>query len=196
MPRNGYRLIPLTQTIFSQRTGDIQRRNPEGGRALSCCQFPQHSAHVDAMAFKPTGWDTAKILLLFELQVRELCQRSLTFTLPAKFRIEWVFIHIHCVCSHTLNLSTPANQLDCVLNIKYVASKAFGHSGLLMSAFYFRPVILIPSLAFICIFVMLSLVLYTQTESLVFNLLELKLGEKNTKTTEKKYFSVTVTNQQ
>lgn len=140
------------------------------------------------MAFKRTGWDTAKILLLSELQVRELCQKSLTFTLPAKFRIEWVFIHIHCVCSHTLHLSTPANQLDCVPNTKYVASKAFSHSGLLMSAFYFRPVILIPPIAFICIFVMLSLVLYTQTESLVFNPLELKLGKNNPKTTREKVF--------
>lgn len=179
MPRNRYHLIPLTQTIFTRRRADIQTRNPEGGHALSRCQLPQHSAHVDAMAFQCTGWDTAKILLLFELLVCESRQPSLTFTLPAKFRIELVHIHTHCACSRTLNLSIPVNQLDHLPNIKYAVSKAFGHSGLLMCAFYFRPVILIPFVAFICIFIMLSPVLYTQTESLVFNLLELKAGEKS-----------------
>lgn len=96
----------------------------------------------------------------------------------------------------TYTLSVPANQLDCAPNIKHVVSKAFGHSGLLMRASYFRPVILILSIAFICIFVKLSLVLYTLTESLVLNPLELKLEKKEQKPRKKKYFSVTVTNQQ
>lgn len=130
------------------------------------------------MAFKQTGWDGAKVLLLFELQVCELRQPKLMFTLPAKFRIELVYIHTHCLCSQALNLSIPANQLDGGPDIKHVVSTAFGHSGLLMYASYFRLVILIPSVAFICIFVKLSLALYIQTKSFSFESAEAKAGEK------------------
>ena len=42
-------------------------------------------------------------------------------------------MYIHTVCAHThLSLSTPANQLDCVPNIKNIVSKGFGHSGILL----------------------------------------------------------------
>jgi len=100
VPRNRYHLIPLTRTVFSHLIGGIQTRHPEGARALSRCRFPRHSAHVEVMAFKHTGWHAAKILLLSELQVCEFCQPNLTFTLPAKFRIALVYVHTHCVCSH------------------------------------------------------------------------------------------------
>lgn len=61
-----------------------------------------------------------------------------------------------------------------VPTIKYAASKT---PGLLMGAFYPKLVILITSIAFICVFVMLVLVLYIQwiAEGLVLNLWELKL---------------------
>lgn len=62
------------------------------------------------------------------------------------------------MCSDTFNLSIPANQLVCEPNLVHVASKAFGHSGLLMCVSCFTPLILIPSITFICISVKLSIV--------------------------------------
>lgn len=73
----------------------------------------------------------------------------------------------------------PANQLDCVLNIKHAVSRAFGHFGLLMCASCFRPVILILSTAFVYIFIKLPLVL--STESLGFFWIQAKSGKQRNK---------------
>lgn len=53
------------------------------------------------MAFKGTGWHAAKLLLLFEFQVYELCQPSLVFKLPLKFRIELIYTYTQSLLTYT-----------------------------------------------------------------------------------------------
>lgn len=110
------------------------------------------------MAFKGTEWHAAKFLLLFEFQVNELCHPSLAFKLSPKFRIELIYTYTQSMLTYTPNLYIPANQLTCEPNLEHVVSKAFGHSGLLMCASCFIPLILIPSITFICISERISLV--------------------------------------
>lgn len=122
------------------------------------------------------GW--SKILQLFNFRYLYYLSQVLCLSYLPSLELN-LFIQISSECSHTPNLSISPNQIDCVPNIKYAVSKAFGPSGLLMCAFYLRPVVLTPFTAFVCIFVILSLVLYRQTESLVLKLLELKPGKNN-----------------